>query len=95
MSELTSSLRKESNTLSNFRGFFLSSTILQETPGGSCFEALVMGKLVCSELDGGGPDFMGLLLALVIALVLMMTCTPRPRRFVVAPPPPVAFYRID
>ena len=71
---------------------FFPLTILQGTAGGSCFEALLMGKLVCSDLDGGGPDFTGLLLALVIAVVLMMTCTPRPRRFVVAPYP-VAFYR--
>lgn len=51
------------------------------------FEALVMGKLVCSELAAeGGLDFMGLLVALVIAMTLMVLCSrpPAPRRAVIA-----------
>ena len=40
-----------------------------------------MGKLICTEsCDEGGFGLMGLLLALVIALVLMVVCQPRPRR---------------
>lgn len=50
------------------------------------FEALVMGKLVCSELAAEGLDFMGLLVALVIAMTLMILCsrTQTPRRAVIA-----------
>ncbi|KAJ6723487.1 hypothetical protein OIU74_007952 [Salix koriyanagi] len=40
-----------------------------------------MGKFCCSEMNGDhGLDFMGLLMALVIALALMVICTSRPRR---------------
>lgn len=45
-----------------------------------------MGKVVCSEFQadhGLGIDFMGLVMALVIALVLMAICTPPPRRALV------------
>ncbi|KAK7837498.1 hypothetical protein CFP56_021213 [Quercus suber] len=48
------------------------------------FEALVMGKLVCSELAAEGLDFMGLLVALVIAMTLMILCSRPPRRTVIA-----------
>ena len=48
------------------------------------FAALVMGKLVCSELDRGGLDFTGLLMALVIAITLMAICSRPPRRGVIA-----------
>ena len=52
------------------------------------FEALVMGKLVCSELAAEGLDFMGLLVALVIAMTLMILCSrpPTPRRALIAVP---------
>ncbi|KAJ6329178.1 hypothetical protein OIU77_010788 [Salix suchowensis] len=42
-----------------------------------------MGKFCCSEMNGDHGldfDFMGLLMALVIALALMAICTPPPRR---------------
>lgn len=46
---------------------------------------MTMGKLVCSELEGGGPDLSGLLMALVIAITLMIICSiPPPRRALVA-----------
>jgi hypothetical protein len=89
--QVKSSKEKQYPLLSYFRAFFLLGLCREGTAGGSCFEALVMGKLICSELDGCGPNFSGLLLALVIAVVLMMTCTPRPRRFAVAPGPVVVY----
>ncbi|XXG80696.1 hypothetical protein AAC387_Pa09g1503 [Persea americana] len=41
-----------------------------------------MGHSCCSSPDEGGLDTMGFLMALVIALVLMVICTPPPRRYV-------------
>jgi hypothetical protein len=45
-----------------------------------------MGKVVCSEFHadhGVGLDFMGLVMALVIALALMAICFQPPRRTLV------------
>ena len=52
-----------------------------------------MGKVVCTEVGGGGEglDLMGLFMALVIALTLMVVCSPPPRRrAVIAVPLPYA-----
>ncbi|KAI8574662.1 hypothetical protein RHMOL_Rhmol01G0371600 [Rhododendron molle] len=47
-------------------------------------EVQKMGKMICSELDGcNGLDLSGFFLALVIALTLMLICTPPPRRPIV------------
>lgn len=49
---------------------------------------LQMGKLCCVGPNEDGVNVMGLLMALVIALVLMLICSPQPRRraFIVFPP---------
>lgn len=51
----------------------------QKPLGNWCW--FVMGKVCCEESDdgNGGFDPMGLLIALVIALVLMVICSPQPR----------------
>ncbi|KAJ4727601.1 hypothetical protein OWV82_000676 [Melia azedarach] len=42
-----------------------------------------MAKIICSELEGGSRlDLMGLVMAVVIALILMVICAPPPRRYI-------------
>ncbi|KAJ0035502.1 hypothetical protein Pint_25035 [Pistacia integerrima] len=43
-----------------------------------------MGKLCCAESDDGGLDFMGFLIVIVIALAIMVVCSPQPRPAVYA-----------
>jgi hypothetical protein len=57
--QVKSSKEKQYSLLSYFRAFFLLGLCREGTEGGSCFEVWVMGKLICSDLDGCGPKFLG------------------------------------